>query len=591
MIGYYYIIVTYIFYRRNTTLSFNHTYADSVFINGYIYTANTSDTVCEAIAIADGYIIATGNTQEIQQYVNQNTLITDLQGKAMIPGIIDSHLHPFWGGLQLSGCHLNYESLTIEQTLERVQNHLDKDMFTGENDWLQVRAWLRQGMIPSGTDITRSDLDSLRTCRPVILFSNDCHTLVANSRALELFGLDHNTPEPTDGKIGRNADGSLNGILEDAPAMRAFDSIPGINHQQAVVIAENVQKVLNRQGVTTVMDARALNIQFDAFSELSQQDKLTMRVLGAREITPDDAPTLDAIPNAVATMKAFAQKYTDTTWQPKPGIAIKHTKFFIDGVLHMPIMTASLLSPYLENRGTEEQPNWVASDRYGDLYYPNEVLTGLVTAVSQEGFHPHMHTVAEGAIEVSLNAIETMRNHLGDKDIRPALVHNELAAPHQYKRFAELKTIASLSFQWAGMTQELMDDDKKIIGEQRFAELEPIAKFIDAGAKVAFGSDWPIDPLNEWYDFKVAMTRQISANSPRLNTDRNLTITEVLRAATIDAAYAVGCEDSIGSIEVGKFADVIILDRNPFLINAEQIEHVTVLSTIVGGKCVFSRSE
>ncbi len=563
------------------------TFAEYALINGYIYTADQKDTVAEAMAISNGYIIAIGNYESISPYLNENTKIIDLDGKTVLPGIIDSHLHPFWGGLQLSGCNLNYASLTIPETLNIIQNHLDQDILTGENDWLQVRAWLRQGMIPSGTDITRADLDSLKTKRPVILFSNDCHTLVANSRALALFGLDENTPDPTDGQIGRNPDGSLNGILEDAPAMRAFDSIPGINLEQAVVIAENVQNVLNQQGVTTIMDARALPLQFDAFKILSDQNKLTVRLFGAREITPDDAPTLESIPSAVSNMKAFAQKYSDTTWTPKPGIKICHAKFFIDGVLHMPIMTASLLSPYLENKGTKETPNWQPSDRYGDLYYPQEIINTLVTEVSKLGFHPHMHTVADGAVEAALDAIEVMRKEV-KTDIRPALAHNELVAPHQFKRFKDLKTIASLSFQWAGMTQELIDDDTKIIGKERVEHLEPIGKFIDTGVTVSFGSDWPIDPLNEWYDFKVAMTRKISEpNAPRLDNDRNLTAIETLRAATIEAAYALGSEDTLGSLEVGKFADCIITDRNPFTISAEELEHTKILTTFVGGKIVY----
>lgn len=565
--------------------------ADSVYLNGYIYTADKNNSVCEAIAISDGYIIAAGTTQTIQAYIAPTTQVIDLHGKTMMPGIIDSHLHPFWGGMQLSGCHLNYASLTIEQTLDKVQQHLEQDPLKGEEDWLQVRAWLRQGMIPTGTDITRFDLDKLSTIRPVILFSNDCHTLVANSRALALFGLDENTPEPDDGKIGRTADGILNGILEDAPAMRVFDSIPGINAAQAVVIAESVQKLLNQQGVTTVMDARALNLQFDAFKRLQEQGKLTVRLQGAREITPGDAPTLESIPQAVENVIAFADKYTEKQWTPKPGLAIKHVKFFVDGVLQAPIMTASLLTPYRENKGTTEQPNWQPSERYGDLYYSTEMLDALILAVSKAGFHPHMHTVAEGAIEMVLNAIEKMRITLPNQDIRPSLAHNELAAAHHYARFAALNTAAVLSFQWAGMTETLMSELQHMLGEERFNQLEPIAKFIDAGANVAFGSDWPIDPLNEWYDFKVAMTRQGShcdgVAAPRLNTDRNLNVTEVLRSATIDAAYMLDIDKLVGSIEVGKFADVIVLDRNPFMIPAEEIEQVTVVNTVIGGTVVL----
>jgi len=130
-----------------------------------------------------------------------------------------------------------------------------------------------------------------------------------------------------------------------------------------------------------------------------------------------------------------------------------------------------------------------------------------------------------------------------------------------------------------------------MLGNERFNNLEPCAKFIDAGAKVAFGSDWPIDPLNEWYSFKVAMTRighcTEGKKTKRLDNDRNLTITEVLRAATIDAAFMLSQEHSIGSIETGKFADLIIVDKNPFIVSVDEIEHIKIINTIVGGKLVY----
>lgn len=569
----------------------NHSYAEIAYVNGYIYTADNCNTVCEAVAITEGYIIAIGSTAQIQNLINEQTQVIDLQGKTMLPGIIDAHLHPFWGGLQLSGCHLDYASLTVEQTLKKIQHYLDNDPNNGSDDWLQVRGWLRQEVLPLGTDITRSDLDQLNTVRPVILFSNDCHTLVANSRALEKFGLNSNTPEPKDGKIGRFANGELNGILEDAPAMRAFDSIPALNDMQAIEVAKRVQRELNQQGVTTVMDARSAHLQFKAFKTLANEDNLTIRLLGAIEITPDDAPTLNDIPKAIDQAKNFAQLYTQQNWSPKPDLKISLVKFFIDGVLQAPIMTASLLQPYRINQGTANNVNFVESDRLGDLYYDNAILEKLIIEVSKAGFYPHMHTVGEGAIETVLKHIATLRAQHPELDhIRPSLAHNELAAPHHYALFAQLKAIATLSFQWAAPTNEMIEQFHHMLGEQRFNELEPSAKFIDAGAKIAFGSDWPIDPLNEWFDFKVAVTRKgAGKNAQRLATDRNLTITEVLRAATIDAAYMLGQEQNIGSIEPGKFADLIIIDRNPFEIEPEDIENVKVINTIIGGKLVYQQ--
>ena len=557
--------------------------ADVIYINGYIYTADQYDTICEAIAIQNGYIIATGSTQEINntQYVDNYTVIYDLQGKTMMPGIIDAHLHTFWGGMQLSSCNLNYQSLTVDDTLAIIQQYLDNDSVHNSGSWLQVRGWLRQEVLPIGTDITRFDLDKLNTQRPIILFSNDCHTLVANSIALEKFGLDRNTPEPSDGKIGRTEDGDLNGILEDAPAMRAFDSISKLTDEQAVNIAKLSQEELNKQGVTAVMDARITETQADAFLKLQQQDQLSIRLFGARELPPDDVGSIEDIPAVIDRVKQFAERYNDKNWQPKPGIKVSHTKLFVDGVMQAPLMTARLLTPYqLENE----------KDRYGDLYYSIEMLDALILESSRAGFHPHMHTVGEGAIEVVLNAIEKMRKALPGADIRPSTAHNELSAMHQFARYKQLNANVVFSFQWAGCSSAMIEQYKTLFGAERYNGLEAHGQYIDAGVTCAFGSDWPIDPLNEWYDFQIAMTRQIDAEHPRLNSDRNLTALEVLRCATIGAAYVLKQDDYIGSIEKGKFADVIILDRNPFTIPATDIQNVKVLTTIVGGKTVYQQA-
>nr|WP_314267528.1 amidohydrolase [uncultured Moellerella sp.] len=568
----------------------NNQVADIIYFNGYIYTADQQDSVVDSIAVQNGYIIGCGSAKSLQQYVGPETESIDLEGKMMMPGIIDGHMHPFWGGIQLFGCHLNYESLSIEQILERVQSHLDKDPRTGENDWLKVTAWLRQGMVPAGIDMYREDMDRLNTRRPVVLFSNDCHTLLANSRALELLGITKETPVPTDGKIGKHANGELNGILEDAPAMRAADSIPSIRDNQAIEVAELVQKVLNQQGVTSVMDARVSVQQLEAFAELQKRQELTIRFQAAREITPDETPDVASVAAAVDKAVAFAKQWHQAEWTPQPGIGLRNIKMFVDGVLQYPTMTASLLEPYRVNKGTEAQADWQATDNYGDLYFTAEILDELLEKIAAAGYDPHLHTVGEGAVSIVLDAIEKMRAAHPEKDIRPGLAHNELVNPKDYQRFARLKTIACLSFQWAAPTPELAEFERNMIGEERFKDLEPIAKFIDAGAVVAFGSDWPIDDFDEWYDLKVAATRRgrdiDGQQAQRLDTDRDLTVIEVLRSATIDSAYAQHREEVIGSLEVGKFADMIVLDRNVFQIPADDIENVKVLCTIVGGKTV-----
>ncbi|MEG1121532.1 MAG: amidohydrolase [Citrobacter sp.] len=565
---------------------------DVIYHNGKIYTADKSDQFCEAIAIKQGYIAAVGSSHELLALAGTQTEVIDLEKRVILPGLIDSHMHPFWGGKQLRGCNLNYAALTVEGTLALIQKHLDEDPLKEEDDWLSVRAWQRQAMIPAGADMCRKSLDTLNTRRPVVLFSNDCHTLAANSRALEMLGITEETPVPADGKIGRDETGRLNGILEDAPAMRAFDSIPTGTPEQCVLIARHVQRVLNQQGVTTVMDTRVYEEQLKAFAVLRDRGELTLRMCGAREITPDSVAGPQDAARALDELVAFNQRWNDPVWQPAPGFGVSHVKFFVDGVLQPPTMTASLLQPYRKNRGTHAQPDWQPTEDYGDLYFTPDVFNALINECGRTGVHPHMHTVAEGAIEMALDALQEMRQTWPQKDVRPGLAHNELAAAHQYARFAQLDVTAVLSYQWAGLPAVLIEEERAMLGEARFPHLEPQGRFLDAGARLAYGSDWPIDRLDEWYNLQIAMTRRAwdaegNPAGPRLDNDRNLTLTEVLRSATIDAAYMIARDEEIGSLEPGKLADLIVLKDDIFSNPPETLFKTRVMCTVVGGKVVW----
>lgn len=561
------------------------TAAEVIYYNGTIFTADAENRVCSALAIGQGYILAVGADEQVLALATPTTERIDLHGKMMMPGLIDSHMHPFWGGKQLKGCSLHYAALTAEQTLQHIQDHLDKYL-AGDDEWLTVRAWQRQAMIPVGADMSRALLDSLNTRRPVALFANDCHTLAANSRALEMLGIDENTPVPPDGKIARDADGQLTGILEDAPAMRAFDSIPSGTAEQNVQVAAHVQQVLHEQGVTTVMDTRVFAEQLEAFAVLRDRGELTLRVLGAKEVTPDSVQGPEDAARAVQEVVAFAEQWSSQPWTPQAGISVGHLKLFVDGVLQPPTMTAALLEPYREHHGEAK------SERYGDLYFTTPVLNALIVECGRAGLHPHTHTVGDGAIEQVLDAVELMRAACPGKDIRPGLAHNELVAPHQYARFASLAATAVLSFQWAGLPGVLIDEEREMLGEARFPHLEPAARFLDAGARLAYGSDWPIDRLDEWYNLQVGMTRRAwdsegNPAGPRLDNDRDLTLIETLRAATIDAAYMIAKEQYIGSLEVGKFADAIVLHHNLFEQPAEKLYQTRIERTLVGGKISY----
>jgi predicted amidohydrolase YtcJ len=226
------------------------------------------------------------------------------------------------------------------------------------------------------------------------------------------------------------------------------------------------------------------------------------------------------------------------------------------------------------------------------VYFPADALATVLIALGRAGIDPHMHADGDGAVRAGLDGAAALRKALPGADIRPAIAHNEIVAPSDFKRYHELNVIAVLSFQWekpAGDTLGVRD----YFGPERMKILEPAGLLAAAGARIAYGSDWPVDALDEWFAFKVGVTRTNSPKAPqeyrgRLGDDPGLSRETVLRAATINAAYELHQDDSSGSLEAGKLADLIVLDRNPLTVPAEDIANVKVLETVLGGTVVFS---
>ncbi|MDR2460305.1 MAG: amidohydrolase family protein [Deltaproteobacteria bacterium] len=558
--------------------------ADKIFLNGKIFTSDESGTICEALAIKDGRIISVGTRAKVLKHQGTQTELVNLAGNTMIPGLIDSHMHPLWGAKMLQTHSLNYEPLSIEDTLSKLEDFLKED--TTEEEWLKVSGWRRMG----GSDILAIDLDLLPTKRPIMLFSNDCHFMALNSKGLKLLGIDENTPNPPDGTIIRNSDKVPLGIIEDAPAMRYYDSITQSYGKEAYHIFKQTFEALHAQGVTTIMDARALDETFECIKFMRENGALTLRFLGAREIKAADCPTPEHAEQAVLIAKQFIQKYDEKLITPSPGIHIKHLKFFIDGMPKN--LTAYLQAPFYVNQGTYDAPLWIQGNWAGQPYFSEQKLEALFIVAAKHNLYPHCHIIGDGAAAISLMAIEAMRKAYPDKDIRPALAHLDIVTKDIYKKAADCRAICVLSFQWCGQPKELIEYQRNLFGPERYEGLETHGKFIDAGAIVAYGSDWPIEPLDEWGNFQVGLTRRMIGEKPdsfeRLDNDRDLTLDEVLRAGTICAAYALGLEKELGSLEPGKIADMAIIKGDLFSVKPWEISKTKVLQTIVGGKTVYA---
>jgi predicted amidohydrolase YtcJ len=563
--------------------------ADRVYRNGKVFTADAEGSIAQAVAIRDGRIVYVGSDEGVTRLIGSSTKVTDLAGRFLMPGLVDGHMHPLEGGLQLQKCSLNYESLTVPDFQQRMQACLDKTKNQEPDGWLEVVNWFQESMRPRGVKTSRATLDVLKTSRPIIVRSSFGHTVLANSRALALAQITKATPDPLGGKIWRDAAGNPTGLLEDAAFEVYSKLIPKPTANENIAAAKAAQEAMNRQGVTSFLDAAAAPESMAAFSALQATGGLTVRAHFAPLIVPDEA---NDPAGAVAKVADYRKRYGEGSIQGKPGITVRNAKLFLDGVIAAPAMTGAVLEPYRINAGTEEKPHWIEGQSRGpDVYFPPKQLAEILVQLGRAGIDPHLHADGDRAVRAALNAVQAMRNEIGAADIRPAIAHDEIVSPDDFPRFKALNTIPVLSFQWekpAGDTIGLTN----YFGPGRMKILEPAGFLAAAGARIAFGSDWPVDQLDEWFALKVGVTR---TNSPRalpeyhgrLDEDPGLPRDAVLRAATINAAYELHEDDVTGSVEVGKLADLIVLDRDPLKIPAEDIANVKVVETVVNGRTVF----
>jgi len=563
--------------------------AGRVYRNGTVFTADAHGSMAEAVAIREGRIIYVGSNDGVIRFIGPSTKITDLKGGFLMPGLVDGHLHPLGGGSQLEGCSLNYESLTVAEFQQRVQSCLDKTKNQEPDGWLEVGNWFQESMLPAGVKTSRATLDALKTSRPIIVRSSFGHTVLANSRALGLAKITRATADPPGGKIWRDADGDPSGLLEDAAFAPLSGLIPKPTPEQNTAAAKAAQKALARQGVTSFLDAVGAPEDLAAFTAVQAAGELTVRAHFAPLIAVEDG---NDPAKAVARVIADRKHYDQGSIQVKPGISVRNAKLFLDGVIAAPALTGAVLEAYRTNAGTPDHPSWEPGRSRGpEVYFAPKPLAEILVLLGRAGIDPHMHADGDGAVRAALDAVEAMRKETGRADIRPAIAHDELVSPADFPRFRAHDTMPVLSFKWekpAGDTIGLTN----YFGPERMKILEPAGLLAAAGARIAFGSDWPVDPLNEWFALKVGVTRTNAPNAPpeyhgRLGEDPGLSREVVLRAATIDAAYELHEDDVTGSVEVGKFADVIVLDRNPLNIPAEDIANVKVLETIVGGRTVY----
>jgi predicted amidohydrolase YtcJ len=562
--------------------------ADYVFRNGFVYTVDQSDSVQQAVAVRGGRIVYVGSDAGAGSFVGPNTISVDLKSRMMMPGLVDGHVHPVGGGAQLRTCSLQYLPLTREQFLQRIQRCLDESK-GGPDEFLLVTGWYRGFMQPPGADADAALLDRLKTTRPIIVANRDGHQQLVNSRALALGGITDQTPNPPGGSIDRDANGKATGILQDAASQLVRRKLPVRTAADAFEDARTAVRALTEHGVTTVFDAATGLENLTAYKTLQDKGELTIRVNATALIDAERARDPAA---AIRILDDLRSRFDQPDVKPQPGIRMRAAKIFLDGVIQAPAQTAGLLEPYYVKGGHGDHAEWKPGTQRGPVYVPGDKLDPLVLALAKAGYDAHIHAIGDRSVEVALNAFAHMRTQLKDSPVRSAIAHAELVHPKDYRRFADLNVVPVMSYQWAIPGPNSVTGAKDYLGPERFDRMEPMASLAAAGARLAYGSDWPVDQMGYWLALKGGISRSGDGRwgptyRGKLNAEPGISRQLALRSITMNTSWEVHQENLTGSIETGKLADLIVLDRNFMQIPEDDIPNVKVLFTMIGGKVVY----
>lgn len=511
---------------------------DLILINGRIYPNSKPNPRAEAIAVSKGLVLSIGPTKDILRLKSANTRSIDLKGKVVLPGLIDSHIHLLNYGMLLRS--LDFSNSKSVKDIGRKVSQAGSSV--AANDWILGRGWddekLEEHRYP-----TKQDLDDV-TSNPVFLKRVCGHVAVANSTALRISGVTSKTPDPDGGAILRDPDGTPNGVLKERAIGLVEKNIPESRKEtsRALILAS---RKLAKLGLTSLHCIIGDRGEFSALQMLKREGKILQSIYAV-------------IPVALLGELSSLGFATDCS---ESGFRIGGVKLFLDG--SMGAHTAALNEPYSDEPSTS-----------GMITITNDELKDLAARSKETGFQMCIHAIGDRAVNLAIDTIEDNFGAEGTHRLRHRIEHVSLASPSAVKKMERLGIIASvqprfvLSDTWA----------EARLGPRRVGHLYPFATMIRLGIVIAAGSDCPVEDPNPFEGVWSAVER------PGLNDDEGLTVSQALVAYTSGAAYASHSENRQGVLSPGMFADLVVVDRDPFEVSTESLRRTRVLKTFVRGE-------
>lgn len=530
--------------------------ADMVLINGKIWTVDKEQPVAGSVAIKDGKILAVGSNKKIKQYIGSGTQVTDLKGKLVLPGFNDNHTHFVGAGFNLMGVDLK----DVDSEAEFGMRLAEASKKLPPGSWITGGNWDHDRW-PGSNLPTAELIDKYVPDRPVLVNRYDGHMSVANSLALEMAGIDANTPDPPGGIIIRKTgSGEPAGILRETAASLVARIIPPHSKAEIRQAIETSLKHARQQGMTSIHQVDIQPLELEIYQELFSEGRLTSRIYGF-------------IP--LANRHRFADIQAGIKPECKEWLILGGLKAFLDGSLGS--STAMFFEPYTQDPST--------SGIY--VVDPDELKQQMAEA-DKMGLQLAIHSIGDRSNSDLLDMFHEIIRINGPRDRRLRIEHAQHMHPKDFQRFADLDVIASMQ------PYHAIDDGRFAelrIGAERCKTTYAFKSFLDHGVTVAFGSDWDVAPLNAILGIYAAVTRRtLDGKHPGgWYPEQKITVEQAIYGYTMAPAYASFQEDLKGSITPGKVADIVVLSDDILTIPPEQIEDTEVICTIVNGKVVFEK--